>query len=271
MVSCHAATNCLLCSGWAVLWLWTGAAAVLGQEGAKPGEKAVPTPPVRLGELPERFFQIQDEAGFFWQALDNGALISGDTQYLQSCLNLIVDGEPFAPKSGQVREPGTGGERIDLRLEEARATYAISRDVWFDTGRSGVRVFDVIRNTGNAELRLPVGCDLVGVELLDDAVDLPSFRHPPAAAYILGPERGSLSPEIQALCDFTVKIPMKFCVNVGVAGAIVMYDRLLNLGRFAERPLSPGGPSRKLAPPPAFGAPLWERKRRRRHGERGSG
>ncbi|MBL8665228.1 MAG: RNA methyltransferase [Alphaproteobacteria bacterium] len=122
-----------------------------------------------------------------------------------------------------------------------------------------------------AELRLPVGCDLVGVELLDDAVDLPSFRHPPAAAYILGPERGSLSPEIQALCDFTVKIPMKFCVNVGVAGAIVMYDRLLNLGRFAERPLSPGGPSRKLAPPPAFGAPLWERKRRRRHGERGSG
>lgn len=156
MVSCHAATNRLLCSGWAVLWLWTGAAALLGQEGAKPGEKAVPAPPVRLGELPERFFQIQDEAGFFWQALDNGALISGDTQYLQSCLNLIVDGEPFAPKSGQVREPGTGGERIDLRLEEARATYAISRDVWFDTGRSGVRVFDVIRNTGNAELRLPV-------------------------------------------------------------------------------------------------------------------
>jgi tRNA G18 (ribose-2'-O)-methylase SpoU len=122
-----------------------------------------------------------------------------------------------------------------------------------------------------SELRLPVGCELVGVELLDDAVDLPSFRHPPAAAYILGPERGSLSPEIQALCDFTVTIPMKFCVNVGVAGAIVMYDRLLSLGRFAERPLTAGGPRQKLAPPPAFGAPLWEKKRRRRHGERGGG
>lgn len=122
-----------------------------------------------------------------------------------------------------------------------------------------------------SELRLPVGCELVGVELLDDAVDLPSFRHPPAAAYILGPERGSLSPEIQALCDFTVKIPMKFCVNVGVAGAIVMYDRLLNLGRFADRPLTAGGPKQPLAPTPAFGAPLWEKKRRRRHGERGSG
>jgi tRNA G18 (ribose-2'-O)-methylase SpoU len=116
-----------------------------------------------------------------------------------------------------------------------------------------------------AELRLPVGCDLVGVELLDDAVDLPSYRHPPAAAYILGPERGSLSPEIQKLCDFTVKIPTRFCVNVGIAGAIVMYDRLLSLGRFAERPLTAGGPAEPLTPPPAFGAPLWEKKRRRRH------
>ena len=122
-----------------------------------------------------------------------------------------------------------------------------------------------------SELRLPVGCDLVGVELLDDAVDLPSFRHPPAAAYILGPERGSLSPEIQALCDFTVKIPTRFCVNVGIAGAIVMYDRLLSLGRYAERPIATGGPKQPPAPMPAFGAPLWEKKRRRRHGERGGG
>jgi tRNA G18 (ribose-2'-O)-methylase SpoU len=114
------------------------------------------------------------------------------------------------------------------------------------------------------DLRLPVGCELVGVELLDDAVELPSFRHPPAAAYILGPERGSLSPEIQALCDFTVQIPTRFCVNLGVAGAIVMYDRLLSLGRFADRPLTAGGPATPLAAPPAFGPPLWEKKRRRR-------
>lgn len=134
-------------------WLVAGPVVVPGQEKVA---GTVATPAVRLAELPERFFQIQDEAGFFWQALDNGALISGDTQYLQSCLNLIVDGEPFAPTTGQVREPGTGGERIDLRLEGARPSYSISRDLWFDTGRSGVRVFDVIRNTGNAELKLPV-------------------------------------------------------------------------------------------------------------------
>ena len=44
------------------------------------------------------------------------------------------------------------------------------------------------------EMNLPQGCKLVGVELLDDAIDLPSFRHPLRAAYVLGPEMGSLSP-----------------------------------------------------------------------------
>jgi tRNA G18 (ribose-2'-O)-methylase SpoU len=91
-------------------------------------------------------------------------------------------------------------------------------------------------------LTLPKDCTLVGVELTEDAVELPSFRHPLRAAYVLGPERGSLSPELQERCDFIVKIPMKFCVNVGVAGALVMYDRMVCLGRFAERPVRPGGP-----------------------------
>ena len=46
------------------------------------------------------------------------------------------------------------------------------------------------------EMVLPEGCRLVGVELLDEAVDLPSFRHPLRAAYVLGPEQGELSPEL---------------------------------------------------------------------------
>lgn len=96
--------------------------------------------------------------------------------------------------------------------------------------------------TDAAELALPRGCALVGVELLDEAVDLPSFRHPLRAAYVLGPERGSLSPGLVARCDHVVKIPTRFCVNVGVAGALVMYDRMISLGRFAERPVRVGGP-----------------------------
>ncbi len=93
------------------------------------------------------------------------------------------------------------------------------------------------------DMALPEGCKLVGVELLDDAIDLPSFRHPLRAAYVLGPEAGSLSPELLALCDYTVKIPTSFCVNVAMAGAIVMYDRMRSLARFADRPVREGGPS----------------------------
>ena len=90
-------------------------------------------------------------------------------------------------------------------------------------------------------LQLPRGCQLVGIELTDDAVMLPTFRHPPQAAYILGPEKGDLSPGILARCDHVVKIPTKFCINVSLAGALVMYDRHLSFGGYAPRPIMPGG------------------------------
>ncbi|MET4698336.1 tRNA G18 (ribose-2'-O)-methylase SpoU [Constrictibacter sp. MBR-5] len=114
-----------------------------------------------------------------------------------------------------------------------------------------------------ASMQLPQGCRLVGVELTEDAIELPSFRHPTSAAYILGPERSSLSPALVERCEFVVKIPMRFCVNLGVAGSIVMYDRLLSLGRFPQRPVKAGGPTEELKPH-VHGGPilrhLWARK-----------
>ncbi len=118
------------------------------------------------------------------------------------------------------------------------------------------------------DIRLPHGCVPVGVELTDDAVDLPSFTHPLQAAYIFGPERGSLSPEVTVLCEHIVKIPTRMCINVGLAGAIVMYDRVLSIGRYAPRPEAPGGPDEPL-PPPEFGPPLWVRKKRNRERQGG--
>ena len=87
------------------------------------------------------------------------------------------------------------------------------------------------------------------MELLDEAVDLPSFRHPLRAAYVLGPEQGTLSPELLARCDHVVRIPTSFCVNLAMAGAIVMYDRVRCLGRFPPRPIGEGGPPGVLEPP----------------------
>ena len=109
-----------------------------------------------------------------------------------------------------------------------------------------------------ADLVLPDRCALVGIELLDEAVELPSFRHPRCAAYVLGPERGSLSPELTARCEHIIRIPTGFCINLAIAGSIVMYDRLISLQRFAARPLTPGG---KTQSPPAHvhGLPVIRR------------
>jgi tRNA G18 (ribose-2'-O)-methylase SpoU len=105
-------------------------------------------------------------------------------------------------------------------------------------------------------LSLPRGCVLVGVERVEDAVDLPSFRHPLNAAYVLGPERAGLSEALLSRCDHVVKIPTRFSLNLAVAGALVLYDRLLQHGRFAERPVGSRGPIEPLQPaghgPPRF-------------------
>ncbi|HET6522756.1 MAG TPA: RNA methyltransferase [Geminicoccaceae bacterium] len=130
-----------------------------------------------------------------------------------------------------------------------------------DTSDSEARL-PVYRYGSADELVLPRGCRLVGVELLDEAVDLPSFRHPLNAAYVFGPERSSLSPAMVARCDHVVKIPTRFCINLAVSGAVVMYDRMLSLGRFAPRPVRSGGPTED---PPAHvrGASVCRRAKAR--------
>ena len=112
-----------------------------------------------------------------------------------------------------------------------------------------------------AALHLPKGCQLVGIELHEDAADLPSFRHPLSAAYVLGPERSSLSPGLLARCDHLVRIPTRFSLNLAVAGALVLYDRLLQHGRFADRPVMSGGAKAAPSAPSGHGDPVFRRHR----------
>jgi len=97
------------------------------------------------------------------------------------------------------------------------------------------------------DLLLPKGCQLVGVEITDDALEMPSFRHPLKAAYILGSEMFSVSAKTLKKCDHVIKIPTKFSLNVATAGAIVMYDRLLCYGKFRARPVTPSGKAPEVA------------------------
>jgi tRNA G18 (ribose-2'-O)-methylase SpoU len=148
-----------------------------------------------------------------------------------------------------------------------RIAHAFGASFFFTVG-GRVRVADAQSDTSDAsghvplyqfrsaeELRLPQGCVLVGVEITDDAVDLPSFKHPPRAAYVFGAERMSLSAGVLARCAHVVRIPTRFSINVGMAGAIVMYDRLIAEARFPARPVRPGGPA-ELPPRHLWGGPV---------------
>lgn len=135
--------------------------------------------------------------------------------------------------------------------------YWRAREAISDTSRAelSLPLFEVATP---GELTLPERCRLIGVELTEEAVDLPSFRHPLTAAYVFGPERGALSPEMLGRCDWVVRIPTRFCINLGVAAGIVLYDRMLCHGRFAARPVRSGGP---VEPRPAHvhGRPVLAR------------
>ncbi|MEO1015809.1 MAG: RNA methyltransferase [Pseudomonadota bacterium] len=165
---------------------------------------------------------------------------------------------------------GVGSERISKAMNLGavlRTAHAFNASFVFTLGAQHRAREIVNSDTSHAEvhvplyewasaeeMRLPKGCALVGVELDDRAVDLPSFRHPPQAAYLLGPEKGSLSEAAAARCDHLVKIPTKFCVNLSVAAAIVMYDRTIALGGHPPRVRATEG-----APPVAD----WDARRPR--------
>jgi tRNA G18 (ribose-2'-O)-methylase SpoU len=73
---------------------------------------------------------------------------------------------------------------------------------------------------------IPHGCVPVAVEITDRARDLTYFRHPESAVYVLGPEDGSLPDSLLAKCQRIVSIPGTHCLNLAVAGSIVLYDRV---------------------------------------------
>lgn len=146
---------------------------------------------------------------------------------------------------------GVGAERISKAMNLGavlRTAHAFGASFCFSVGaRHGVReiaLSDTAKSSVHIpyyewasadEMRLPKGCLLIGVELDPHAADLPRFVHPLNAAYILGPEKGDLSEEARARCAALVRIPTKFCVNLSVAAALVMYDRMLALGGFPAR------------------------------------
>ena len=72
---------------------------------------------------------------------------------------------------------------------------------------------------------LPEQCVAVAVERVAEATPLPEFAHPESAAYLFGPENGSLDESILERCTHVVCIPGHECLNLAAAVNVVLYDR----------------------------------------------
>jgi tRNA G18 (ribose-2'-O)-methylase SpoU len=61
---------------------------------------------------------------------------------------------------------------------------------------------------------------------------LDNFQHPQRVIYLLGAEDEGIPSEIlKNHRSIEIKSPKKFCLNVAVAGSIVMYDRFIKNGQ----------------------------------------
>lgn len=81
-------------------------------------------------------------------------------------------------------------------------------------------------SVGDLLAHVPYDAQLIGVELDERAVPLPSFSHPRRAVYLLGAEDHGLSAVQRSLCHKIVQIPgASRCLNVAAAGTVVLYDR----------------------------------------------
>lgn len=74
---------------------------------------------------------------------------------------------------------------------------------------------------------IPRDCMLIGVELDKRSRPLRDFTHPERSIYLLGSEGKPGLPEyIREKCHALIQLPGRTCLNVSVAGSIVLYDRL---------------------------------------------
>lgn len=75
----------------------------------------------------------------------------------------------------------------------------------------------------------PINTILIGIEQTAKSKPLKQFVHPTQAIYLLGAEDSGLSEDILLYCNTIVSVSTPSCLNVAVAGSIVMYDRSIKM------------------------------------------
>lgn len=72
----------------------------------------------------------------------------------------------------------------------------------------------------------PVNMKLVCVELAENAIALPEYKHPENAFYIFGPEDGTISQDVIDRADAVVYVPTTGSMNLAATVNVLLYDRL---------------------------------------------
>lgn len=73
---------------------------------------------------------------------------------------------------------------------------------------------------------VPYDCQLIGVEMEENAKYIEDFIHPERAIYLLGAEDYGLTKKAIKSCHRLVKLHGERSLNVAVAGSIIMHDRV---------------------------------------------
>lgn len=88
------------------------------------------------------------------------------------------------------------------------------------------------------------GWSLVAVELADDSVNIFDAVYPERPCFLLGAELGGVPPELVAEAELVVQIPqwgLVPCLNLAVAGSLVVYDHLAKRHRVGGLSRPDGG------------------------------
>lgn len=80
------------------------------------------------------------------------------------------------------------------------------------------------RDWDQAKACLPVERKMIAIET--SGVPIAGFVHPERAVYLLGREDAGLPDSVIEQCDAVIAIPSRYCINVAVAGSIVLFDRI---------------------------------------------
>ena len=79
----------------------------------------------------------------------------------------------------------------------------------------------------------------VAIELKPDAENLLFFAHPEKAAYVFGPEDGSLSRDTLRRCHRFAFVPTHYCLNLAATVNVVLYDRRVKAMLAGSEPVLP--------------------------------